>query len=346
MNGGSKLFYLVASMKLRAISNYTLEGISLINVKDEKQVWEDFEKHIQGLNLDESDKKIIFSNILSSKKQKINILITGATGSGKSTTINSVFDTEVAKIGYGVNPETKDIAKYEFENLVLWDTPGLGDGISEDRMHTRNIINKLREKDKGGFALIDLVLVIIDGSSKDLGTAYSLINEVIIPNMKETDRILVAINQCDIAMKGRGWVNNKPNEELERFLDEKAYSVERRIYESTGVRIKPIYYSAFHCYNLTKLLSFIVKYTPVEKRLVYARTIHKNHDHFKRDDGRINYREEIARDVDSPLTRGLSNAAKGAAAGAAIGSFIPGVGTVGGALIGAGLGFLGGLFEW
>ena len=69
--------------------------------------------------------------------------------------------------------------------------------------------------------LIDLVLVILDGSTRDLGTSYELINNVIIPNLGENkkDRILVAINQADAAMKGRHWDynTNKPDGELEKI---------------------------------------------------------------------------------------------------------------------------------
>ncbi len=53
-------------------------------------------------------------------------MITGATGSGKSSTINALFDLEVAKVGTGVDPETMDIQKFDLDNLVLWDSPGLG----------------------------------------------------------------------------------------------------------------------------------------------------------------------------------------------------------------------------
>ena len=44
--------------------------------------------------------------------------------------------------------------KYELDNLVLWDTPGLGDGKEADNRHTKNIIKKLSELDKNGNALI------------------------------------------------------------------------------------------------------------------------------------------------------------------------------------------------
>lgn len=145
-------------------------------------------------------------------------MITGATGCGKSSTINAMFDTEVAKVGVGVDPETMEIEKYELDNLVLWDTPGLGDGKEADNRHAKNIIKKLSEVDENGDALIDLVLVILDGGTRDLGTSYELISSVIIPNLgkEKGNRILEAINQADMAMKGRNWNYDKyvPNQQL------------------------------------------------------------------------------------------------------------------------------------
>ena len=169
-------------------------------------------------------------------------MLVGATGCGKSSTINALFavgenseeaaaddedvDTEekapkktyveVAKVGSKADPETKDIEKYRIGNLVLWDTPGLGDGTEIDEHHKEVITELLREEDDDGNALIDLVLVILDGSTRDLGTSYKILNDVIIPELKEdTNRILIALNQADIAMKtGRHWdyEKNEPDE--------------------------------------------------------------------------------------------------------------------------------------
>lgn len=134
-------------------------------------------------DLNETNKNIFFKNIMKLQNQKINLMITGATGSGKSSTINALFDYEVAKVGIGVDPETMDIEKYNLDNLILWDSPGLGDGKTADNNHSKNIIKKLAECDSKGNALVDLVLVILDGSTRDLGTSYELINNVIIPNL-------------------------------------------------------------------------------------------------------------------------------------------------------------------
>lgn len=236
-------------------------------MEKEKKIFDAMQEDIENANIPDSEKAKLMKNLLHLKEQKINLMITGATGCGKSSTINALFDMEVAKVGVGVDPETMEITKYELDNLILWDSPGLGDGKEADNRHAKNIIKKLNELDENNNLLIDLVLVILDGSTRDLGTSYELINNVIIPNLGENkkDRILVAINQADAAMKGRHWDynTNKPDGELEKFLEEKIVSVKNRIKEGTGIDIEPIYYSAGYkennekqCqpYNLSKLL--------------------------------------------------------------------------------------------
>ena len=243
---------------------------------EDRDIFQELGAAFQALNIDETQKMILMGNLHKLQNQKLNIMITGATGSGKSSTINAMFRREVAKVGVGVDPETMDITKYTLNNMILWDSPGLGDGKEADTRHAKNIISKLNERDSDGNALIDLVLVILDGSTRDLGTSYELINSVIIPNLGDNkeQRILVAINQCDMAMKGKHWdsVNNKPDEVLTKFLDEKAESVRRRIREGTGVDIEPVYYSAGYKdgdeqqnpYNLSKLL-YLIQHTSKKK---------------------------------------------------------------------------------
>lgn len=205
----------------------------------------------------------------------LDVMITGVTGAGKSTTLNSVFKADIAKVGKGTDPETMCISDYMLNDCVrLWDTPGLGDGINKDISHSKNIINlllKTYEVDQKPYGFIDLVLVIIDGSTRDMGTTYKLLNEVIVPNFPK-DRILIAINQADMAMKGRHWIktNSKPDNVLKNFLDEKVDSIQKRVLEATGVSIKkPIYYSAEYDYNIDKFFDFIVNNIPTEKRDLY-----------------------------------------------------------------------------
>lgn len=280
-----------------------------------ENIYEAIQNDIMDANISEEDKNKMLKNVMRLKEQKVNIMVTGATGCGKSSTINAMFDTDVAKVGVGVDPETMEIEKYELDNLVLWDTPGLGDGKEADNRHAKNIIRKLSEVDENGDALIDLVLVILDGGTRDLGTSYELINNVIIPNLGKgkEDRILGAINQADMAMKGRNWDydKNEPKPQLVDFLEDKVRSVKNRVYEATGVKIEPIYYSAGYKeeggeqarpYNLSKLLYYIVKATPSEKRAVYANNINGDAEMWKDDDELLDYGEKTRKSIFESIT--------------------------------------------
>lgn len=324
-------------------------------MEKEKKIFDAMQEDIENANIPDSEKAKLMKNLLHLKEQKINLMITGATGCGKSSTINALFDMEVAKVGVGVDPETMEITKYELDNLILWDSPGLGDGKEADNRHAKNIIKKLNELDENNNLLIDLVLVILDGSTRDLGTSYELINNVIIPNLGENkkDRILVAINQAEAAMKGRHWDynTNKPDGELEKFLEEKIVSVKNRIKEGTGIDIEPIYYSAGYkennekqCqpYNLSKLLSYIVKFTPKEKRLSFIENINRNEEMWKDNDDLKDYQMEIKKSFGETVSE---CATKGADIGGEIGAVFGRAGEIIGRSIGKAFGAAAGFIK-
>lgn len=326
--------------------------------------FQNFVDAINKSNLSEQDKMQVLKNAEKLKSEKVHVLITGATGCGKSSTINALFDKDIAKVGQTSNPETMDIARYDLGNVVLFDSPGLGDGYEADLRHSKNIINKLLEKDQDGNLLIDLVLVILDGSSRDLGTSYELINKVIIPNLgDDKSRLLIAINQADMAMKGRYWDYNKnePEAKLIEFLDEKAESTKKRIKEATGVTVNPMYYSAGYKdgdqeqmpWNLAKLLTYILKHTNEKKRIVYASEISQRQEVWQKNDDLANYQEEAKENFINSFIKNLANGVSGAIetvgeiARGVVGGVVGAVKTVGSAIGGAIAGvasFIGGLF--
>lgn len=214
----------------------------------------------------------IDSKLKIARFRPLDVMVTGVTGAGKSTTLNSFFQKQVAKVGDGVAPETMELTSYQLNDVFrLWDTPGLGDGVEEDKIHSKRLIDLLYKTyslDNKTYGFIDMVVVVIEGSNRDMGTTYKLLNEVIVPNI-QGDRILVVINQADVAMKGRNWDSNGnlPNETLREFLEEKALSIQKRVKEATGVSIrKPIYYSAENNYNIEKLFDFIIDNMPLQRR--------------------------------------------------------------------------------
>ena len=205
----------------------------------------------------------------------LDVMVTGVTGAGKSTTLNSLFEKEVATVGDGVDPETMELDSYRLNELMrFWDTPGLGDGVEADKIHSKKLVDLLYKTyvlDDNEYGFIDIVLVIIEGSNRDMGTTYKLLNEIIVPNF-QSDRILVAINQADVAMKGRHWdfFNNRPDEVLLDYLEKQAYSIQRRVKEATGITIKkPVYYSAEKGYNMSKLFDLIIDNMPKCRRELY-----------------------------------------------------------------------------
>ena len=202
----------------------------------------------------------------------LDVMITGVTGAGKSTTLNTIFKKNVATVGNGVDPETIDLEFYSLNDVFrLWDTPGLGDGIKNDEIHKRRLVNLLYKTyslDGNVYGWVDLAIVVLEGLNRDMGSTYTLLNEVIVPNI-QADRILVVINQADMAMKGRHWnkETNKPDETLVEFLEKQASSIQDRVKEATGITIrKPVYYSAEYGYNIEKLLDFIIDNMILERR--------------------------------------------------------------------------------
>lgn len=256
-------------------------------------------------------------NLRYANIKPLDVMITGATGAGKSTTLNTIFQTNLAKAGDGVDPETMEVTGYKLNDVFrLWDTPGLGDGVDIDKKHGEKILDLLHH---GSFydetrliAFIDMCLVIVDGSNRDMGTTYKLINEILVPNINldvgvrtivdiynnidikcddvvvpniEPDRVFVAINQADMAMKGYHWdkENNIPDSTLTAYLEEQALSVKKRIKEATGLNvIKPVCYSAKYGWNLESVFDMLIDNIPQERPLTYmSRYQEQSHRHFE-----------------------------------------------------------------
>lgn len=276
------------------------------SAEPKKSIYELLEEDIMSSDLSEHEKNKRLSRLIKMREKKVNIMLAGATGSGKSSTVNALFNMEVAKVGVSVDPETDSITSYVLDNLTIWDTPGLGDGTAADESYNNLILRKLSELDANGDPLIDLVLVVLDASSKDLGTSYDLINNVIIPCLGDDKdgRILIGLNQADVAMKGKHWdaENNAPDEVLLDYLKKKAASIQKRIKDGTGISVRPVYYCAGYkeegkdqCkpYNLTKLLYYIIRSIPKDKRLAIADNINIDEDKWLHDDAEEDYKEKV-----------------------------------------------------
>lgn len=346
--------------------NENLEAAENVSVdetpktEDKKNIYDLLEEEIMKADAPAEEKNKQLSKLVKARGQKINLMLVGATGSGKSSTINSIFNTKMAKVGIGVDPETKDIECYQLENLTIWDTPGIGDVKEKDDEYAKQIIKKLSEVDENGTPIIDLVMVVIDGSSRDLHSTYDMINNVIVPSLTKENahRILIAVNQADMAMKGNHWdvENNCPDETLTDFLEKKCDSIKQRIFEGTGIEITPMYYCAGYTdendvqnkpYNLTKLLYHIVLSLPAEKRIAIAENLNDNKSMWECDDQKCDYKSGISQSFGEIFWETTGNFAEKGFVGGGMVLGLPGA-IVGGLVCGAAgavVGFFKGLFS-
>ena len=69
----------------------------------------------------------------------------GRTGVGKSSTINAFFGTKYAKTD-SIKPCTDEIYTYDFKNLKIYDSPGLGESKEKDEKTKKEIFNLLQKK--------------------------------------------------------------------------------------------------------------------------------------------------------------------------------------------------------
>ncbi|GAA7708132.1 hypothetical protein HpBT011_09610 [Helicobacter pylori] len=74
---------------------------------------------------------------IKKEKPKMNVLLMGATGVGKSSLINALFGKEITKAGVG-KPITQHLEKYvdEEQGLILWDTKGIEAKDYKDTMES------------------------------------------------------------------------------------------------------------------------------------------------------------------------------------------------------------------
>ena len=77
-----------------------------------RRFYEELKRNIINSSATEDEKCKMLRNVLQIEENKINLMITGASQAGKSSTINALFGVPIAKVGNGPEPETMSIQKY------------------------------------------------------------------------------------------------------------------------------------------------------------------------------------------------------------------------------------------
>lgn len=130
--------------------------------------------------------KIIADALKEAKEErgKINVLIAGRTGVGKSTLINSIFQGEMAKTGQG-EPVTKTTLKITKEGipLAIWDTRGLEMAAFEETIEEleRVVVDQAKHTDY--FEHIHVAWICIHEDGRRVEDAEVKLHEMLAAHM-------------------------------------------------------------------------------------------------------------------------------------------------------------------
>lgn len=129
------------------------------------------------------------TKILKEQKE-VNVLMTGITGSGKSSLINLIFGKNVAKIGCGTSI-TKHYKKYSINGLNIYDSRGLEHGNVNSFIHDTKIFLKNHcEKNK-----IHVIWYVINSAS----SRWQPFEEYICSKIFSRIPVMFILNKSDIA---------------------------------------------------------------------------------------------------------------------------------------------------
>ena len=116
---------------------------------------------IDVLDGSKCDKEGMKEWIRQSEAKNLEILVTGRTGTGKSTLVNALVGKKVAEEGHGLRPKTTHVKKYMLATkdgleILVWDSPGLQDGTVNEATY----LTDMKEKCSN----VDIVIYAVDVS--------------------------------------------------------------------------------------------------------------------------------------------------------------------------------------
>lgn len=122
----------------------------------------------------------MLEEVRKKKKGPVTILVTGKTGTGKSTLVNGLVGKQVAREGEDLEGVTREVEDFPFEKngipFIVFDSPGLQDANIDDTATLKQISDRLRAKCG---AEVDLLVYCLNMTNKridrsDISAIYHL----------------------------------------------------------------------------------------------------------------------------------------------------------------------------